>query len=345
MTAFARALIEEILVEGPMPVDRFMARVLAHYYATRDPFGAAGDFVTAPEISQMFGELLGLWSAHAWQMQGAPPAFALVELGPGRGTLMADALRALTKAAPACRAALSVHLVETSPVLRERQGVLLADAAPVWHDGIDTLPDGPMIVIANEFFDALPVRQFVRDGGRWRERLVGVVDGRLSFGLSAAAPEDGPRESAPEGTIIERGEAAVALAARLGARIARFGGALLAIDYGALRGGTGDTLQALRAHTSLSPLEAVGDADLTVHVDFAALTRAVQGAGLGVDFLGEQADFLDSLGLSVRAASLRRTATPDQGAAIDAAVARLTDRGRTGMGALFKVLAASKRPV
>ncbi len=344
MTPFARTLVEQIQIEGPLPVDRFMALVMAHYYATRDPFGQGGDFITAPEISQMFGELLGLWVAQAWQAQGAPPTMLLVELGPGRGTLMADALRAIGKATPACRASLAVHLVEMSPVLRERQCALLGDAVTAWHAQIDTLPDGPMIVIANEFFDALPVRQFVRDRGAWRERLVGVADGRLAFGLAGEPARDWPRDGAAEGTVIERGEAAVALAAQLSSRILRWGGALLAIDYGSLRSGVGDTLQAVRAHQSVPPLDWIGEADLTAHVDFAALMRAVQGAGLAIDFLGEQADFLEGLGLGLRAASLRRSANPAQSVAIDAAVARLTDRSRTGMGTLFKVLAASKRP-
>ena len=342
MTPFHRQLLEMLAQEGPIPVDRFMARALSHYYATRDPLGAAGDFTTAPEISQMFGELIGLWAAHCNALIGAPASVALVELGPGRGTLMADALRASARAAPAFRAALAVHLVETSPALRSKQADRLGPAVADWHETIDTLPTGPLIVVANEFFDALPVRQFVRTGQGWRERMVGVESGRLAFGLSAEPAADGPSHDLPLGTIIERSEAALAVFGALIARIASNGGAILAIDYGSLEGGVGDTLQALRGQTMVHPLDHVGDADLTTHVDFSPLIRIAEAAGLTIDFAGSQADFLIALGIESRAQTLRRQATAEQQSAIDAALSRLTDRSSTGMGSLFKVLAVRK---
>ena len=341
--AHIKALIRQ---EGPISLSRYMGLALGHpkygYYMTRDPLGARGDFTTAPEISQMFGELIGLWAAHAWSTLGAPENVALVELGPGRGTLMADALRAIGKAAPAFRAALTVHLVETSPVLREKQAVTLASQAVEWHERIETLPEAPLIVIANEFFDALPIDQMVHRHGTWRERQVGLEDEHLVFGLS---PVVSATENRPigDGVVLEVASAGLAVLKGLALRLAANGGAALIIDYGPERLALGDTLQAMENHAFVDPLARPGEADITAHVAFEALADAAAKDGLSVDFLASQADFLENLGIKVLAETLRRNATPLQAEAIDGALARLTDRSQRGMGSLFKVLALSFR--
>lgn len=330
-----------IRTDGPIGLDRYMALCLSHpahgYYATRDPLGARGDFVTAPEISQMFGELVGAWAAALLAGFSGPRKPCLVELGPGRGTLMSDALRALRAAG----AAFDLHLVETSPVLRALQAERLADAEPVFHDSIASLPEAPLLVVANEFFDALPARQFVRTPRGWCERRVGLgEDGTLAFGLD---PEPDPQiaAEAPEGAVLTVPSAALAAMRDLARRIARDGGALLAIDYGHDGSGFGDTLQAVRGHAFADPLARPGEADLTVHVDFAALARAAVVEGTGIHGPVPQRDFLLALGLEARAARLKARASAEQAAAIDAAVSRLTDPDPRGMGALFKVLGVS----
>lgn len=340
-TPLASRIAAMIAEEGPIGIDRFMAICLADpehgYYMRRDPFGAEGDFVTAPEISQMFGELIGLWAAEVWRLMGRPDPVLLVELGPGRGTLMADALRAAARV-PGFRAALRLHLVEASPVLRERQRQTLAAHAPVWHADLADMPDGPAIVIANEFLDALPIRQFVRAGGRWHERLVGLgPDGALCFGL---APESQPAlgMSAPEGSVMELAPAALAVTAELSARLARHGGAALFIDYGHT-GGMGDTLQALRRHAPVDPLTHCGEADLTAHVNFAAVAQAARRVGAATQGPVTQGELLAALGIEARANALLAKADDSQAEAILAAATRLTDMRPTGMGALFKALA------
>ncbi|MBY0258102.1 MAG: SAM-dependent methyltransferase, partial [Methylobacterium sp.] len=277
------------------------------YYRTRDPLGARGDFVTAPEISQMFGELIGVWIAASWGAMGAPADLALVELGPGRGTLMQDALRALSRAAPGLRPAL--HLVETSPVLRTEQGSRLSGAAPTWHESIETLPHGPTLVIANEFFDALPVRQFQRAERGWFERLVGLSadGGALAFGL-AAEPDTRIGASGPTGVLMTLPGAALDTVRGLARRVVADRGAVLAIDYGHVRPGFGDSLQAVRGHAFVPPLAAPGEADLTTHVDFTALGRAATGEGAILHGPVDQRDFLLALGLRERAERLGRDA-------------------------------------
>lgn len=340
-----------IALDGPMTVERYMALCLSHpvhgYYVTRDPLGAKGDFITAPEISQMFGELIGLWAAAVWQRMGEPAKVSLVELGPGRGTLMADALRAAS-VLPAFASALSVHLVETSPTLRVRQENTLegCGVALTWHRDIATLPQGPAITIANEFFDALPVHQAVKDERGWHERMVGIdADGRLCFAahrevlphLDRLAPQAIP--GAPAGAIVEwRSERIIT---ELSARVTRDGGAVLAIDYGPARAGLGETLQAVRGHAFADPLQAPGEADLTAHVDFDALARAARRADARVMGPVAQGDFLKRLGIEVRAAKLKETATLEQVAEINSALARLTQPGE-GMGELFKALAVAQ---
>ena len=339
--------IKALIVEnGPVSLERFMGLALGHprfgYYRTRDPFGPAGDFVTAPEISQMFGELLGLWAAMVWAGLGSPDPVRLVELGPGRGTLMADALRA-ARALPPFRAALDIHLVETSPVLREAQRARLTPfGLPIaWHDDIAEVPPGPMILLANEFFDALPVRHYLRLPQGWCERLVGLREGALVFG-AAPDPEPSLTLGAPDGAIVEIGLAGRRVAAALGARLQHQGGAALFIDYGYAEPRLGETLQAVKAHRFVDPLAEPGEADLTTHVDFTALARAARAAGADVHGPVRQGGFLVALGLHARADMLRRTADPSQREAIDAAVKRLTDPGtprQPGMGDLFKVMA------
>ena len=348
-TPLAGKLARLIAADGPISVAAYMAHCLGDpqhgYYPIRDPFGTAGDFTTAPEISQMFGELLGLWAAAVWRQMRAPARLLLVELGPGRGTLMADALRA-ARALPEFRAAVSVHLVETSPRLRDRQRQALAPAGVplAWHDRLETLPDGPLIVLANEFFDALPVFQAVRAATGWHERVVGLDgEGRLAFGL-APRPLPGFERllpagllPAPAGAVFEwRAEAPLGELCR---RLAAFGGAALALDYGHAESGFGDTLQAVRRHRFVDPLAAPGECDLTAHVDFAALTRAAARLGAAVHGPVTQGDFLRRLGIAERAAVLKRTATAAQAAAVDAALARLSSDDPAAMGRLFKVIA------
>lgn len=333
-----------IRAQGPLDVGRYMTLALAHpehgYYTSRDPLGAAGDFVTAPEISQLFGELLGLALAQHWLEAGRPEPAILVELGPGRGTLLADALRA-TRAVPGFAAALELHLVEASPVLRARQDERLGAHAPRWHASLGTVPEtAPLLLLANEFFDVLPLRQFVRRAGRWHERLVALdAAGGLAFAL-ASLPTPLPLaegEGAPEGAVLEVAPAREALAQEIGRRVAGGGGLALVVDYGEAGGGLADTFQAVRDHRPADPLEAPGEADLTAHVDFAALARAARIGGAAAYGPVEQAAFLARLGLDLRLERLLRSATPDQAAALEAGARRLT--APEEMGRLFKVLA------
>jgi NADH dehydrogenase [ubiquinone] 1 alpha subcomplex assembly factor 7 len=348
MTPLEAEIRRIIAVDGPMSVAAFMRLCLGHpvhgYYTTRDPFGRGGDFITAPEISQMFGELIGLWAAAVWQAMGSPARLVLVELGPGRGTLMADALRT-ARVAPAFVAALGVHLVETSPVLRRLQQERLAGlGVPVtWHGDVAEVPDGPLIVIANEFFDALPAHQAVKAADGWHERMVGVDAGALAFALHPdpipgfAAIVPGRLAGAPAGAVYEwRSGDVVAEIAR---RVAGHGGVALALDYGHGESALGETLQAVGRHAFADPLATPGDVDLTAQVDFAALARTAEGAGARVHGPVAQGEFLRRLGIEARAAALRATATAAQDADIDAALARLVGAGRDAMGELFKAIA------
>ncbi|MCC7427331.1 MAG: SAM-dependent methyltransferase [Alphaproteobacteria bacterium] len=322
------------------------------YYSRAEPFGAAGDFITAPEISQCFGELLGLWAAVVWQAMGRPARVLLVELGPGRGTLIADALRAVGQATPDFAAALSLHLVETSHRLRGVQRQTLARAAAgaraTWHDAIETLPPGPAILLANELFDALPIRQFQREGDGWAERCVDLDPEAAEdapgfrFVLRPVAAADmpalGPAHcDAPDGAIVEVNEASRALAAAIAARLAAQVGAALLLDYGPMRSAPGDSLQALRRHAPHPPLADPGEADLTAHVDFEDLATVARAAGGRVFGPVPQGRFLLRLGLGERAAALARVASERQRDAIESGARRLLDP--RGMGALFKAMA------
>lgn len=335
-----------------MPVRQFMALCLGHpehgYYMTRDPLGRAGDFITAPEISQTFGELIGLWAASLWQAMGAPENVRVVELGPGRGTMMLDAMRA-ANAVPAFRDALVVHLVETSPALRARQQETLGalKLPMLWHDSFDQVPDGPAIVLANEYFDALPVHQAVRQINGWYERTVGIDEqGNLAFSIADEPiplfEQLLPRavRDVPLGALYEWRPDNLAL--ELGRRIVHQGGGALIIDYGHTESAAGETLQAVGRHGFADPLGMPGEVDLTAHVDFAMLRLATESMGARAHGPVDQAAFLRNMGIERRAAALKSVATPEQSVAIDVAVARLTGEGRTGMGKLFKAIAFSE---
>jgi NADH dehydrogenase [ubiquinone] 1 alpha subcomplex assembly factor 7 len=317
-----------IETSGPIPVAAYMAEANAHYYATRDPLGVAGDFVTAPEISQMFGELVGLWLADLWQRAGSPAAARYVELGPGRGTLAADALRAMRAAGLSP----PVALIETSPALRRTQAKRLPAAR--WHDDPSTLPTGaPLLAVANEFFDALPVRQWIAAEDGWRELMVAHRDGRFERVSGGRVPA--PFAAEP-GTIVEASPASVAAVRDLARRIVAQGGAALIVDYGYERSGTGDTLQAVSRHAYADPWQAPGEHDLTAHVDFQTLAEAARAEGARVFGPVGQGEWLKAMGIELRAASLAKAA-PDRAAEIAAARDRLT--GADEMGTLFKAMA------
>ena len=312
----AARLIRRIERDGPIPFAQFMALNNAAYYAGGDPLGRGGDFVTAPEISQMFGEIVGLWCVDAWKRLGRPADIRLIELGPGRGVLMVDALRA-ARLEPEFRPGL--HFVETSPALRSRQREHGFDA--VWHDRVETVPEGLTIWIANEFFDALPVRQFVQIGGCWHERLVDCDGSGFRFAAGPAVRRAG---TGKDGDITELSPAATGMAAALAARPG-FG---LVIDYGYVEAPRRPTVQAVRAHAPVDPLSRPGTADMSAHVDFGALMRAGREAGAAVWGPVPQGEWLKRLGIEARAARLGGQ---------EAALARLT--GDDAMGRLFQALA------
>jgi SAM-dependent MidA family methyltransferase len=336
---------------GPMPVWRYMELCLMHprhgYYLSRDPLGREGDFTTAPEVSQMFGELLGLWAAWVWKAIGSPPLLRLIELGPGRGTMMADALRAM-RVLPPLYQALSVHLVEINPVLREKQKAVLSGSREIaWHDTIDDVPDGPAIIFANEYFDVLPIHQVVKRETGWHERTVEIDStGELVFG---AAPEPTPHfdvllpplvRAAPNGAVFEwRPDAEIM---KIASRVRDQDGAALIIDYGHLRSDAGDTFQAIARHSFADPLKNPGQADVTAHVDFQALVRAAEDLRARVHGPVPQGDFLRRLGIETRALTLMAKASPEVSEDISGALKRLVTGGRGGMGSMFKVLAISE---
>jgi NADH dehydrogenase [ubiquinone] 1 alpha subcomplex assembly factor 7 len=336
---------------GPMPVWRYMELCLMHpqhgYYVSRDPLGREGDFITAPEVSQMFGELLGLWAASVWRAIDSPPILRLIEIGPGRGTMMADAIRAL-RVLPPLYQALSVHLVEVNPVLREKQKETLSSMRNIaWHGNIDEVPDGPAVIFANEYFDVLPIHQAVKGDHGWHERTVELDDGgKLVFGI---AREVIPRfevllpslvRAAPVGAVFEwRPDAEIM---KIAGRVRDQEGAALIIDYGHLRSDVGDTFQAIARHSFADPLKIPGQADVTAHVDFQALVRAAEDIGARVHGPVAQGDFLRRLGIETRALTLMAKATAEVSEDIASALKRLVDGGRGGMGQMFKVLGVSE---
>jgi SAM-dependent MidA family methyltransferase len=336
---------------GPMPVWRYMELCLMHpkhgYYLSRDPLGREGDFTTAPEVSQMFGELLGLWAASVWKAIGSPPLLRLIEIGPGRGTMTADALRAL-RVLPPLYQALSIHLVEVNPVLREKQKATLSGTRNLtWHDTIDDVPDGPSVIFANEYFDVLPIHQAVKRENGWHERTVELDDsGKLAFG---AATEPIPRfevllppwvRAAPVGAVFEwRPDAEIM---KIASRVRDQEGAALVIDYGHLRSDAGDTFQAIARHSFADPLKNPGEADVTAHVDFQALVRATEDLGARVHGPVPQGDFLKRLGIETRAVSLMAKASHEVSEDVAGALKRLIGGGSSGMGQMFKVLGISE---
>lgn len=342
--SLAARLQARIAKYGPLTVEEFMQDCLsdeeAGVYASRQPIGGKGDFITSPEISQIFGELLGLWAVAVWQSMGEPARVTIAELGPGRGTLMADACRAW-RGVPKFLDSGSIALIETSPVMAEAQRKTLEDAsAPLhWHAALDAVPEGPLIVLANEFVDALPIRQFIRRGRAWRERLI-ASDGRGGLAFVDSKAEDDDRQlphSAPEGAILETRPSARALMRELGRHAERAPLAALIVDYGHEESGFGDTLQAVRGHRFADVLADPGAADLSAHVDFADLKREAVAAGLKAFGPMPQGEFLLKLGLGERRESLLRRATQAQAEAITSAAARLVDPRQ--MGVLFKALA------
>jgi NADH dehydrogenase [ubiquinone] 1 alpha subcomplex assembly factor 7 len=339
MTPLEEAIRGLIEIDGPMRLDRYMALVLGHphygYYMTRDPFGAAGDFITAPEVSQVFGELIGIWCAAAFEAMVGPRAVNLVELGPGRGTLMADILRA-AKVLPGFLEAASVHFVETSPSLRARQKEKITTAS--WHDSIDQVPEGPMILVANEFFDAIPIRQFERRDGQWWERVIGIDGEELRPGLVAAEDLAQQAPQGRDGDVIEYAPARADIARAIGQRLADCSGAALIIDYGHGISAPGDTLQSMKSHGFVSVTESPGECDLTSHVDFEALAKALAQGGASVTPLLSQRDFLLAMGIEARFAALAAKADPATRGVLARAKSRLADQQQ--MGNLFKVLAA-----
>jgi NADH dehydrogenase [ubiquinone] 1 alpha subcomplex assembly factor 7 len=344
-----RILADRIVRGGPINVADYMAAALGDpehgYYRRADPLGAGGDFTTAPEISQLFGELIGAWLIDCWDRAGRPARFNLVELGPGRGTLMADIVR-VARHVPGFLSAAEIHLVEINPRLRQAQAAALAGLAPSWHDAFAAVPDGPVMLVANEFLDALPIRQLVFWKGAWRERLVDwSAEGGFHFVLSEERSPLSllvpPETSGDERAIYELSPAVIAVGTEVARRVAAHGGAALFVDYGRAESGPGESLQAVRAHRMVGVLENPGEADLSAHVDFARLGRVARDAGADIAGPAAQGDFLAALGIGIRAERLKR-GLPDEGAAaLDRAVERLTCPD--AMGQLFKVLAVVPR--
>lgn len=334
-------IIARIRQDGPLSLAAYMTDCLLHptlgYYTTHDPFGVAGDFITAPEISQMFGELIGLSLAQSWLDQGSPPRITLAEIGPGRGTLMRDLLQA-TRKVPGFHAALEIILIEASPAMRTLQADTLSNSSPRWVDSVTDLPDQPLYLIANEFFDALPIRQYQREGPGWSERRIGAQGDALVFGKTKASGMDALNhrlKDTKDTDLVEICPAAPPIITAISQRIAAFGGAALIIDYGDWRS-LGDTLQAVRAHRPTDPLADPGQADLTAHVDFEALAGAARAAGCAHTKLTPQGVFLERLGITARAQSL---AKGQSGAKLDSLISahrRLTHPEE--MGILFKTL-------
>lgn len=353
MTQLKRRIIELIGTVGPIPTSEYMALCLfdpeAGYYTTREPFGSGGDFITAPEVSQMFGELVAVWIYEAWRAIGSPMPVTLAEIGPGRGTLTKDMLRTLKRLDPAFATSASIALIETSPRLREIQMDTLADVAigVEWHETATSLPGRPLLIVGNELFDAVPIRQFVRTTDGWRERMIGLdQNGDLAFFAGAASldpallPPDA--ETAPNGAIVELAPARSALMQTIADQIAAHGGAGLFFDYGHLQPGIGDTLQALRSHEYEDVLASPGEADLTSHVDFAALAASARMAGLRADFT-TQGSFLLGMGLLERAGRLGADADEATRERLSGEVERLA--GPQAMGELFKVLAVAHEDI
>lgn len=355
-TPLAQKLKALIRANGPISVTDFFSLCLADpehgYYRTREPFGREGDFVTAPEVSQLFGEMLGVFMVHAWQKHGSPKGVRFTEIGPGRGTMMADMMRVVAKLAPSLYDDASFHLIETSARLRDvQQSTLGARAERVtWHTSFDELPDGFLLMAANELFDAIPIRQFVRTQNGFRERMVGLdADDELTFAVGIAGIDPAllppSHKNQPIGTIFEISPAREAVMSAICERLRTQGGSALVIDYGHVASGFGDTLQAVLKHAFDPPLEHPGEADLTSHVDFERLAAVAREAGLRVHGPQYQGDFLMGLGMADRASALGRGRDETLQRQIVSDVERLAGSGVGNMGDLFKVLAVTSSDV
>ena len=332
----AEMLAAQIRRHGPITMADFMEAAVDAYYARGDVFGVDGDFTTAPEISQVFGELVGLWAAVAWQNMGAPKPFYFIECGPGRGTLMSDALRAAAHV-EGFSAAADVRLIERSKALRAIQRKTLGDRAVTWHETMDDIPAGPFILIGNEFLDALPIRQFEKTAKGWSERCVTVETNGTFKLIRRPVPNFPDPTDAARGAIVEVSPAVDGFAAQVAAAVVLYNGAALFIDYGHAQSGMGDTLQAVKAHQFADVLDAPGEVDLTAHVDFQRVAQIAKANGAAVHGPVEQGTWLTQLGVQLRAARLTAGKSPDVAAGIDAGVARLVNAD--AMGSLFKVLA------
>ncbi len=350
MTPLGKELLQRVVRQGPITVAQYMAAALMDprygYYCRLEPFGRSGDFTTAPEISQMFGELLGAWAIDAWERLGAPNPLRLIELGPGRGSLMVDLLRT-AKLVPSFDRAIDLHLVEASPRLQRIQSDRLGERVTAWHRDLGEVPEGPAIILANEFVDALPIRQFLRQEAGWCERLVTArEDGRgLAFGLGPVSPLASTLipiglRTLPAGQLVEVSTAGLRLATDIGNRLVRGGGVALVIDFGPGESTPGASLQALKDHQPCDPLTSPGEADLAAHVDFASFAVAAREAGASTFGPLPQGQFLSRLGIEQRAAALLRPASEQQAHDIITARDRLI--GSEQMGSLFKVLAITE---
>ena len=342
LSPFAKQLADRILQAGPVTVADYMETVVSHYYATQNPFGQEGDFITAPEISQLFGEMIGVWLTDIWLQSGRPDSVQLIELGPGRGTLSADIMRVISNW-PELASAVTLHMVETSPNLRDIQARTLKSFRPTWYDRIEEIPSGFSFIVANEFFDALPVHQFEKIAGQWMERHVKFSESKQefefthlppSFDLSGIMPEKFIQ--AKEGSVFEVSPASLSVIQTMTKRLNKSGGAALIIDYGHDQTGLGDTLQAIKNHRSVPVFDQPGEADLTAHVDFVTL-RAAGCEDARVFGPATQGDFLTRLGVFQRAQILSEQADDRQKKQIQSGVSRLTAPAE--MGTLFKVMA------
>lgn len=348
-----KKLVRQIENTGPMTLAEYMGLALMHpehgYYATRDPFGTQGDFITAPEVSQMFGELIGLWAAQCWLDMGSPSPIQVIELGPGRGTLQSDFQRAIKSALPDFWTAMQLHLVETSETLAGVQAKTLSDLCarqPTWHQSLQQCPQGPFLLIANEFFDALPISQYIKADDGWHERLIGLEaepgSNQLQF-VAAVLPEPSDRllpapvRQSPSGTIAETCPVGQAITSEIAQRATHDPGIALIIDYGHTESAAGDTLQALKAHQYVGVFETPGEADLTAHVDFATLKSVAETAGASTTPVMTQSEFLTRLGIEARTQALTATASDKQRQDIESALNRLIAPDQ--MGTLFKVMA------
>ena len=349
-TNLSKILHGQIQQVGSISVAEFMSTALSHpehgYYNTRDPFGRSGDFITAPEVSQMFGELIGLWAAAVWRLMGGPQNIRLIELGPGRGTLMADALRAIKQSIPEFCDKLCVDLVDISPVLKQCQSETLQqwkEAIDIcWHDDLAAIPDGPSIIIANEFFDALPVHQYENTQEGWCERFVGLNENEdFCFTLgeelknNSIIPEN--LRSASIGQIFESNLESVHVVERLCDRLKFQNGACLVVDYGHVKQGLGDTVQAVKNQKYHNLFQQIGEADLTAHVDFEAMSMTAADHGCQIFGPITQKTLLERLGIVVRAEQLKGTSESHQAVAVQQAYDRLI--GEDEMGVLFKAMA------